>query len=103
MTVVEIGPGSGTYTKAVAQLVLPAGRVFAVDIQEQVIRRLKGRVKKEGLINIFPRIENAYSFSFPDESVDRILAKATLPEIPNPVSVLRVCYQILKPGGLVCV
>ena len=102
ITVVEIGPGSGTYTKAVAQRVLPGGRVFAVDIQEKVIRRLEGRVKREGLTNISPRIDNAYSLSFPDESVDRVLAMATLPEIPNPVSVLRECHRILRPEGLVC-
>ena len=101
MIVVEIGPGSGTYTKAVAERILPNGKVFAVDIQEQVIRRLKERVERDRIANIFPRIDNAHNFSFPDESVDRVLAIATLPEIPNPVLVLRECNRILKPNGLV--
>ena len=101
MTVVEIGPGSGTYTKAVAERILPNGKVFAIDIQEQVIKRLEERVKRDRVTNVFPRIDNAHDFSFPDKSVDRFFAVASLPEIPNPVLVLRECNRILRPNGLV--
>lgn len=99
MIVVEIGPGKGSYTKAVARRVLPDGRVLAVDIQELVIERLKERVQREKIGNIEPRIDNAYNFSLGNESVDRVLAIACLPEIPNPVKVLRECHRILKRNG----
>lgn len=101
MIVVEIGPGTGTYTKAVAERIMPNGKVFAVDIQESVIRRLKEQIERNKIANIFPRIDDAHNFSFPDESVDRVLAIAALPEIPNPVQVLRECNRILRPNGLV--
>ena len=48
-----------------------------------------------------PVIDDAYYFSFADESVERILAICTLPEIPNPVRVLREFNRILKPNGIV--
>jgi ubiquinone/menaquinone biosynthesis C-methylase UbiE len=102
MIVVEIGPGKGSYTKAVAEKILPDGKVYAIDIQEPVVERLKKRFEKEGITNIYPRIDNAYALSFEDESVDRVLAIATLPEIPEPVKVLRECHRILKTDGLVC-
>lgn len=102
MVVVEIGPGKGSYTKAVAKSVLPNGKVFACDIQESVIERLKSRVKKEGISNIIPQIDDAFNFSFENESVDRVFAVACLPEIPDPVRALRECRRILKPEGLVC-
>lgn len=101
MIVVEIGPGTGTYTKAVAERIMPNGKVFAVDIQESVIRRLKEQIERNKITNIFLKIDDGHNFSFPDESVDRILAIATLPEIPNPVQVLRECNRILRPNGLV--
>jgi len=41
MSVVEIGPGKGSYTKAVAEKVQPNGKIFAIDIQESIINRLK--------------------------------------------------------------
>lgn len=102
MIVVEIGPGRGSYTLAVAEKIQPGGRVYAVDIQEPVVEKLKKRVEREGITNIHPRIDEAYNFSFEDMSVDRVVAIACLPEIPEPVRVLRECHRILKPNGLVC-
>jgi len=101
MIVVEIGPGKGNYTKAVANKILPSGKVYAIDIQDWVIEHLKNKIQKEKISNIEPRIDDAHIFSFPDESVDRILAITCLPEIPNPTQVLRECYRILKPSGIV--
>jgi ubiquinone/menaquinone biosynthesis C-methylase UbiE len=48
------------------------------------------------------RVEDAYAFSFGDDTVDRVLMIACLPEIPEPVRVLRECRRILRPGGLIC-
>jgi len=93
MIAVEIGPGKGSYTKAVAKRVLPDGKVYAVDISEKVIENLKKRIEKEGLNNIIPQIENAYNFSFADQSVDRVYAVTCLPEIPEPVTVLKECHE----------
>ena len=100
-TVVKIGPGKGSYTKAVAEKVLPGGKVFAVDISEEVIAKLKGRVEREGITNIIPRIEDAYNFTFADESIDRVFAIACLPEIPDHIRALKECRRILKLGGIV--
>lgn len=102
MIVVEIGPGKGNYTKAVAERVMPDGKVYAIDIQESVIERLKKKIEKEGITNIIPKIDDAYNLSFDNESVDRVLAIAALPEIPEPVKVLREFHRVLKPDGLVC-
>jgi ubiquinone/menaquinone biosynthesis C-methylase UbiE len=102
MVVVEIGPGNGSYTKAVAQRILPDGIVYAVDISEGVVQRLKARFDKEGVTNVIPKIEDAYHFTFADESVDRVFAVSCLPEIPQPVTVIEECCRILKPDGLLC-
>jgi ubiquinone/menaquinone biosynthesis C-methylase UbiE len=102
MVVVEIGPGKGSYTKAVAQRILPNGVVYAIDISEGVIQRLKARFDKEGITNIIAKIEDAYHFTFTDESVDRVFAISCLPEIPKPLKVLEECRRILKTNGLLC-
>jgi SAM-dependent methyltransferase len=102
MVVVEIGPGKGSYTKAVAQRIVPDGIVYAVDISKDVIERLKVRFDKEGITNIIPKIEDAYNFTFANESVDRVFAVSCLPEIPQPLRVLEECRRILKPDGILC-
>ncbi|MFX0020454.1 MAG: class I SAM-dependent methyltransferase [Promethearchaeota archaeon] len=101
MIVVEIGPGKGNYTKAVADKILPYGKVYAIDIQKTIIKRLKERVEKENISNIIPMVDNAYNLSFEDESVDRIYAIACLPEIPEPVRVLKEFKRILKSDGII--
>jgi ubiquinone/menaquinone biosynthesis C-methylase UbiE len=101
MVVVELGPGKGNYTKVIAERILPYGRVYALDVQEAVVKRLREKVNREKITNIEARIEDAHSFSFPDDSVDRVLAITCLPEIPNPSLVLSECSKILRCNGLV--
>jgi len=101
MTIIEIGPGKGSYTKAIATSVLPDGKVYAIDIQESIINRLKKRIQKENIENIIPKIGDVYNFSFEDESVDRVLMIACLPEIPEPIRALKEIKRVLKPNGLV--
>lgn len=101
MTVVEVGPGKGSYTFEVARRVAP-GMVYACDISPFVIKRLRERTEREGVVNVITLIDNVHSFSFGDDTVDRVLMIATLGEIPDPVAVLRECRRILRPGGLVC-
>ncbi len=101
MTIVEIGPGKGTYTIEVAKRILPEGKVYAVDIQESVVQSLEKRVERGGVMNVFPMVDDAYNLSFEDGSVDRVFAIACLPEIPEPVRALREMYRILKDDGIV--
>ena len=101
MTIVEIGPGKGSYTKEIARSIFPDGKVYAIDIQESIINRLKKKIEKENITNIIPKIDDAYNLSFEDESVDRVLMIACLPEIPEPVRALKEIKRVLKPNGLI--
>lgn len=101
MIVIEIGPGKGNYTKSLAKNILPDGKVYAIDIQDSIIYHLKKKIEKENIINVIPKLDDVYNLSFEDESVDRILMIACLPEIPDPIRVLKELKRILKPNGLI--
>jgi ubiquinone/menaquinone biosynthesis C-methylase UbiE len=100
MIVLEIGPGKGSYTKAVAEKVLPNGKVYAIDIQEAVIKRLQERIEREQITNIIPKVVDTYNLSFEDETMDRIFSIACLPEISEPVRALKEYNRVLKVGGI---
>lgn len=78
MSVLEIGPGKGSYTLEVARRVAP-GTVYACDIAPYVVERLREKAEKEGLTNVDARIEDVSDLSFPDSSIDRVYMIATLP------------------------
>ena len=99
--VVEVGPGKGSYTKAVAKRIEPEGIVYAIDIQQPILDKLHKRIDEAGIKNIIPKLDDAYNLSFEDNSVDIIFAIACLPEIPKPVKVLKEFKRILKPGGTI--
>ncbi len=99
--VVEVGPGKGSYTKAVARKIEPEGVVYAIDIQQPILDKLQVRIDEAGIKNIIPKLDDAYNLDFDDNSVDIIFAIACLPEIPKPVKVLKEFKRILKPGGII--
>src|SRR4030042_4069292 len=80
MTVVEVGPGKGSYTFAVARRVDP-GTVYACDIQPGVVERLRERAAREGVANVDARFEDAYGFSFGGGTGERGLMSGWLPQI----------------------
>jgi ubiquinone/menaquinone biosynthesis C-methylase UbiE len=99
--VVEVGPGKGSYTRAVAKRIEPEGMVYAIDIQQPILDKLQMRIDEAGIKNIIPKLDDAYNLSFEDNSVDIIFAIACLPEIPKPVKVLKEFKRILKPRGTI--
>ncbi|MFW9828689.1 MAG: class I SAM-dependent methyltransferase, partial [Candidatus Thorarchaeota archaeon] len=60
----------------------------------------KKRIEKEKIMNIIPKIDGAYKLSFKDNSIDRVLMISCLPEIPDPIRVLKEVKRVLKPNGL---
>lgn len=48
-TAVDIGCGLGYFSMALARMVGPAGKVIALDIQQQMIQRAKHRAERQGI------------------------------------------------------
>ncbi len=101
MTLIEIGPGRGEYTKSIARAI-PDGKLYAVDISETVIRKLKEKVSKAKITNLIPTLGNVYDLKeFADGSIDRVYSISAFPEIPDHVKALKEMIRVLKPNGLI--
>src|SRR5688572_32673837 len=50
-TVADVGAGDGFFTSRLARAVGPAGRVFAIDVDEAALARLRKRLEDEGIQN----------------------------------------------------
>ncbi len=94
----EFGSGYGTFTIPAAKII--KGKVFAFDIEEEMINRLTQRAEEEKLSNII-----THNIDFVKEgtqlnnnSVDYAMLFNIL-HAENPVGLLKEAYRIIKPGG----
>jgi ubiquinone/menaquinone biosynthesis C-methylase UbiE len=104
MTVLEPGPGMGYFTLELAKRVGPSGRVVCVDVQQQMLDRLKRRAAKAGLLDrVDIRLASAQSMGIADlaGSVDFTLAFAVVHEFPDTKRFFAEVAAASKVGGAV--
>lgn len=101
--ILEIGPGIGRLLIPAAQRVLPGGEAVGLDIQREMIERLKARAKEMGVANVTAMLGDATQPNFAMESFDVIYLCGVLGEIPDPQGALGQCRAALRPDGLLSV
>lgn len=97
--VADIGAGSGYMTVRMAKRVGPTGRVFAEDIQPQMIDLLKARLSRERVTNVTPVLGTFDDPKLPADTIDLMLLVDVYHEFSEPVKMLAGMRTALKSGG----
>ena len=98
--VADVGAGSGFITSRMARRIGPAGRVYAVDIDEKyAIPRLKDFVNKESLTNVDVIHSEPADPKLPEGKLDAVLMVITYHEVEPYQELLGHVKAALKPGG----
>jgi ubiquinone/menaquinone biosynthesis C-methylase UbiE len=97
--VADLGAGSGWFTIRLARRVGPNGKVYAEDIQREMIDAIDRRRKREGLRNVEPLLGSASDPGLPPGRLDAALIVDTYYEMDDPVVLLRNVAKSLKSGG----
>ncbi|MBH8555792.1 class I SAM-dependent methyltransferase [Nostocaceae cyanobacterium CENA357] len=98
--VADIGAGTGYFSFRIAPL-LTAGKVFAVDIQREMLEIIKLFKKEKNISNVEPILATLTNPNLPDESVDLALMVDAYHEFEYPQEVMQGIVKALKPGGKV--
>ena len=101
MTVADVGAGTGYYTWQLAKQVGPGGRVYAVDVQPEMITLLNSQMAKRGVRNVVSVLGSETSVKLPPASVDLAIMVDVYHELAYPSEVLDSIVGALKPGGRV--
>ncbi len=101
MDVCDMGAGNGYHAIPMAASVAPAGKVYAVDVQPQMIEMLKGRLVGQKITNIVPIVGLYHDPKLPEKSCDLILLVDVYHEFSHPEHMLTAMRKALKPGGAV--
>jgi ubiquinone/menaquinone biosynthesis C-methylase UbiE len=100
-TVAEIGCGTGYYSRRLARAVAPGGRVYAEDIQPEMIGLLKEHAAREGIENIVPIVGTETDPRLPAGGMDWIFLADVYHEFQKPRPMLAAIRRSLAPGGRV--
>jgi arsenite methyltransferase len=101
--VADLGSGSGYFTVHLAKAVGPDGRVYAVDVDEEMNEYLQRRVEQAGLANVEVVLGRFEDPLLPDGQVDLVLTVDTYHHIDDRPTYFRNLQRDLAPGGRVAV
>lgn len=98
-SVLDLGSGAGLDCLLAARRVGPNGRVFGVDMCEEMIAKARHNTELLGLKNVEFVNAGIEKLPLPDESVDVVISNGVFNLCPDKPSVLGEAFRVLRPGG----
>ena len=95
----DVGAGSGYLTWRMARVVGPTGKIYANDIQPEMISFLRTNLLVRGITNVVPVLGTTTDPRLPDNTLDLILLVDVYHECDHPLEMTRRMTDALKPGG----
>lgn len=99
MVVADLGAGSGRLSLMMAAQVGETGKVYAVDIQREMLDLIADKVNRRNLRNVELVLADAKSPRLKPQSVDLALLVDVYHELEYPYEVMLALSQAVKPGG----
>jgi len=98
--VADIGAGTGYFTLRIAEDV-PTGRVYAVDVQPEMLEVLRKRIERRAITNVTPVLGAEDDPKLASDSVDAVLLVDAYHEFAHPFEMMQGIRRALRPGGRV--
>ncbi len=98
-TVLDLGSGGGIDVLLSARRVGPAGKVYGLDMTDEMLALANENKRKAGAANVEFLKGEIENIPLPDNSVDVIISNCVINLSNNKDRVLREAFRVLKPGG----
>lgn len=99
MVVGDVGAGTGYFSLKIAKRVAPTGKVYANDIQPQMISKLRASAEAAGITNVVPVLGTESNPNLPIAQLDLIIMVDVYHELSRPQRMLQQLHAALKPNG----
>ena len=99
MTVAEVGAGTGYVALRMAQRIGSAGKVYANDVQPEMLQLLRVNATKAGLTNVVTVLGSVTDPKLPLGQMDLIILVDVYHEFSQPQKMLQGIRAALKPDG----
>lgn len=98
-TVLDLGSGGGIDVLLSARRVGPAGKVYGLDMTDEMLALARANQAKAGVTNVEFLQGDIEHIPLPDEHVDLIISNCVINLSPDKDRVLQEAFRVLKPGG----
>ena len=97
--VADVGAGSGYYTMLLSKAVGAGGRVYATDIQPEMLDLIRKKLESTRTSNVEVVLGTSTESRLPDRAIDLALMVDVYHELAQPQAFLRSLKRALKPDG----
>ena len=104
MRVADFGAGTGFYSKAASGKVGYTGKVYAVEVQKDLVKKLEADIKQWGYTNIeciWGDIERKGGTKIADRSMDAVIVSNVLFQAEDKIGLIDETKRVLKKKGKV--
>ena len=98
-TIADVGAGNGYITWRLAQRAGPKGKVYAVDIQREMLDMLRKNMRDRKIVNVEPILGAFDDPKLPAGAIDLIILVDVYHEFSEPQKMVRKMRESLKPDG----
>jgi arsenite methyltransferase len=98
-TVLDLGSGGGIDVLLSARRVGPTGKVYGLDMTDEMLALARENQRKAGVTNVEFLKGTMEEIPLPDASVDVIISNCVINLAADKDRVLREAFRVLKPGG----
>jgi arsenite methyltransferase len=98
-TVLDLGSGGGIDVLLSARRVGPSGKVYGLDMTDEMLALARENQRKAGATNVEFLAGTIEAIPLPDRSVDVIISNCVINLSDDKDAVLREAFRVLKPGG----
>jgi cyclopropane fatty-acyl-phospholipid synthase-like methyltransferase len=102
-TVADVGAGTGLFSFRAAARVGIEGKVYAVEIEDELLDSIREKIRKDKVTNVIPIKSSDSSPNLLPASCDKIIVAGSYFYFSDTATFMQNMRKALKPGGLIAI